>query len=131
MTKAGNLTEIVYEGSIFTIESYTNTSGKNLTIDWLEQLNISYQAKFAALFARLGDHGKIFNERKFKHLTETEQLFEFKIDSSRIICFFFVGQRVILAHGFNKKGDKTPKTEIERAHRIKHEFEQRTKYEKK
>jgi phage-related protein len=32
---------------------------------------------------------------------------------------------IILSHGFSKKGDKTPKGEIEKAEAIKREFENR------
>lgn len=94
---------------------------------WLETLSLDLQKKFAALFVRLGDHGKIWNEQKFKHLESSNQLFEFKADSGRILCFFFHGKRVILTHGFFKKGAKTPKGEIEKAHRIKEDFERRIK----
>ena len=87
------------------------------------------QQKFAALFARMGDTGKIWNERKFKHLTETDQIFEFKVEADRILCFFFIGRRLILTHGFRKAGEKTPKREIDRAEACKKYFEGRVKHE--
>lgn len=121
---------MVHEGEIFKIEAYTSESGKNLTIDWLESLSEQDQAKFATLFVRLADHGKIYNEQKFKHLTGTDQLFEFKAGSGRVISFFFTGKVVILTHGFTKKSQKTPKKEIERAEKIKKEFERRMSNEK-
>lgn len=77
----------------------------------------------------MGDMGKIWNERKFKHLTETDQIFEFKVDADRILCFFFIGRRLILTHGFRKAGDKTPKREIDRAEACKNDFERRVKHE--
>jgi phage-related protein len=70
----------------------------------------------------LADAGKLWNERKFKHLEGSEQIFEFKVDDGRVLCFFFIGQRVILTHGFSKKSAKTPKGEIERAEKLKAEF---------
>ena len=73
--------------------------------------------------------GKIWNERKFKHLTETDQIFEFKVEADRILCFFFIGRRLILTHGFRKAGDKTPKREIDRAEACKKDFEGRVKHE--
>jgi phage-related protein len=97
----------------------------------LEELPDKKQAKFAALSARLGDIGKIYNEQKFKHLTGTKQIFEFKVDDSRILTFFFAGKRMILTHGFTKKNRKTPRKEIEMAEQIKEEFEQRIRNEKK
>ena len=60
---------------------------------WLEQFPLGGQQKGAALFARMGDTGKIWNERKFKHLTETDQIFEFKVEADRILYFFFIGRQ--------------------------------------
>ena len=121
------LTRLAYDGSVFKIEFYVIPSGRALTEEWLNSLSPDYQKKFAVLFVRLGDHGKIWNEQKFKHLEGSSQIFEFKADSGRILCFFFHGKRVILTHGFFKKGAKTPKGEIERAHLLKEEFERRIK----
>jgi len=121
------LTRLAYDGSVFKIEFYVIPSGRALTEEWLNSLSPDYQKKFAVLFVRLGDHGKIWNEQKFKHLEGSKQLFEFKADSGRILCFFFHGKRVILTHGFFKKGAKTPKGEIEKAHLIKEDFERRIK----
>jgi len=39
-----------------------------------------------------------------------------------VLCFFMLGKRLVLTHGFSKKGDKTPKGEIERAEEIKKDF---------
>lgn len=43
----------------------------------------------------------------------------------RIFCFFDQGQLVVLMNRFQKKTQKTPKTEIEKALKIKKEYEQR------
>lgn len=119
------LTRLVYDGTVLRIEFYVASNGTIPAEDWLEELPLTVQQKFAALFARIGDTGKIWNERKFKHLTETEQLFEFKVEADRILCFFFVGRRLILTHGFRKGSSKTPKREIDRAETYKKDFERR------
>jgi len=121
------LTELAYDGEKFSIEFYVGLDGSIPTREWLESQPLKMQIKLAALFKYLGDIGKIFNEQKFKHLTGTDQLFEFKADQGRVLCFFFIGGRVILTHGFLKKVDKTPKSEIERAEKIKKDFEIRSK----
>ncbi|TKB66774.1 MAG: type II toxin-antitoxin system RelE/ParE family toxin [Nitrospira sp.] len=123
------LTRLVYDGTVFRIEFYVAPNGIIPAEDWLEQLPLAAQQKFAALFARMGDTGKIWNERKFKHLTETDQLFEFKVEADRVLCFFFVGRRLILTHGFKKTGDRTPKQEIDRADTYKKDFERRGRHE--
>jgi phage-related protein len=106
---------LVYDGAALRIEFYVGPNGNAPAELYLERLPHTAQQKFAALFARMGDTGKIWNERKFKHLTETDQIFEFKVETDRILCFFFVGRRLVLTHGFRKTGDKTPMREIERA----------------
>ncbi len=68
---------LVYDGAVFRVEFYVAPGGAAPAEVWLEQLPLGGQQKFAALFARMGDTGKIWNERKFKHLTETDQIFEF------------------------------------------------------
>lgn len=120
-------TKQVYQGEIFSIEFFVAGDGTALAEEWLDSQPMKMQQKFAALFKMLGDVGKVYNEQKFKHLTGTDQLFEFKVDQGRVLCFFFVGKRVILTHGFLKKGDKTPKGEIERAEKMKTEFVSRSK----
>jgi phage-related protein len=119
------VTEVAYAGEKFTVEFFVAKNGEVLVQDWLNAQAISTRQKFAALFERLGDHGSIKNERKFKHLTGTDGIFEFKDDQGRVLCFFFKGRRVILTNGFTKKGAKTPKGEIERAERLKQDFEGR------
>ena len=65
-------------------------------------------------------------EKFFKHLEGTEGLFEIRIkvgsDIFRIFCFFDEGNLVILINGFQKKTEKTPKNEIEKAERLKQKY---------
>ncbi len=116
------LTKLVYEGKALAVEFYCSLSGECFAQDWLEQQAMKKQQSFAALFAWIGDHGKIWNEQKFKHLTGSDKLFEFKSDGGRILCFFIVGKRLILTHGFTKKSNKTPPGEIQKAGKIKNDF---------
>ncbi|MFD2515395.1 type II toxin-antitoxin system RelE/ParE family toxin [Pontibacter locisalis] len=66
-------------------------------------------------------------ETYLKHLENTDGLFEIRVqqgsDIFRIFCFFNEGKLVVLANGFQKKTQKTPKKEIERALKIKGEYE--------
>jgi phage-related protein len=125
VAKKKPITTLAYSGQVFDIEFYKRESGEILAEEWLESMPSPIQEKFAALFAWMGEHGRINNEQKFKHLTGSDQIFEFKAGQGRILCFFFIGQRIILTHGCTKKGDKTPKGEIDRAEALKQEFERR------
>jgi phage-related protein len=66
-------------------------------------------------------------ETYLKHIENTDGLFEIRVqqgsDIFRIFCFFDQGQLVVIANGFQKKKQKTPKKEIERAIKIKEEYE--------
>ena len=56
----------------------------------------------------------------------TDGLYEIRVkvgsDIYRIFCFFDKGQLVILLNGFQKKSEKTPRQEIERAERLKKQY---------
>jgi phage-related protein len=62
-----------------------------------------------------------------KHIEGTDGLYEIRVQSGndiyRIFCFFDKGKLVVLANGFQKKTQRTPKSEIEKALRIKEEYE--------
>jgi phage-related protein len=61
-------------------------------------------------------------ETYLKHLEGTAGLFEIRVqlgnDIFRIFCFFDEGKLIVLANGFQKKTQKTPKQEIEKALKI-------------
>jgi len=62
-----------------------------------------------------------------EHIEGTDGLYEIRVklgsDIFRIFCFFDEGKIVVLANGFQKKTQKTRKTEIEKALKIKKEYE--------
>ena len=62
-----------------------------------------------------------------KHIEETDGLYEIRVqlgsDIFRIFCFFDKGQLVVLANGFQKKTQKTPRKEIDQALKIKQQYE--------
>ncbi len=66
-------------------------------------------------------------ETYLKHIENTDGLYEIRVqfgsDVFRIFCFFDKGKLVVLANGFQKKTQKTPKKEIEKALKIKLEYE--------
>ena len=71
---------------------------------------------------------KIVPEKHLKHLTNTDGLWEIRVSAGngifRIFCFFDDGNLNILLNGFQKKTQKTPRTEIKRAEKLKKEYYQ-------
>jgi phage-related protein len=60
------------------------------------------------------------------HMEGSDGLYEIRIEVSsnifRIFCCFDEGQLVVLFNGFQKKSQKTPKKELEKANRLKLEY---------
>lgn len=71
----------------------------------------------------------------FKQLTGQDGLFEIRIEFEsnifRVFCCFDEGNIVVLFNGFQKKSQKTPNEEIEKAARIKQEYFELKKKEKR
>lgn len=111
---------IAYKGSLRTIEYAVLRNGDMPAMNFFCSLTDNEQEKVIVLFRKYGEQGKISNEEQFKNLEDG--LWEFKRFKIRFICFFHIGGRVILTHGFIKKRDKTPREEIERAKRFRAEF---------
>jgi hypothetical protein len=85
-----------------------------------DNLNDTEKAQMLRLFNKIGEQGWIANKEQFKRIEGTE-FFEFKHFQIRMPCFFLPGNLVVITHGFRKKGNRIPPSEIDRATRIKQE----------
>ena len=69
---------------------------------------------------------EIVPERYLKHIESTTGLYKMRVrvgrDSIRIFCFFDRDKLVILINGFQKKTQKIPQREIEKALKIMEEY---------
>ena len=72
----------------------------------------------------LEENGPLLREPYSKPLDDG--IFELRAqvgtDISRVLYFFYFGGNVILTHGFIKKTQKTPASEIERAKKYRKEY---------
>jgi phage-related protein len=70
-------------------------------------------------------------EKYFKHLEGTKGLYEIRVEVEsnifRIFSFFDKGNLIVLGNGFQKKTQKTPKQELERALKIMEEYQNENK----
>jgi len=61
-----------------------------------------------------------------KHIKNSSGLYEIRVQVGnnifRIFCFFDIDNLVVIGHGFQKKTQKTPKQQIEKAEQIKREY---------
>lgn len=94
--------------------------------DFFVRQSARVRAKIVWTFNLIEELDKV-PEIYLKHIENTAGLYEIRIqagnDIFRIFCFFDKGNLVVLANGFQKKTQKTPKAEIKKALRIKQEYE--------
>ena len=98
---------------------------KNYYLDFFEKLKPEVKKKFNWTLQLIATIEKV-PEKYFKHLTGTSGIFEVRVevgsDIYRTFCFFDKGQMIILVNGFQKKSQKTPKSEIELAEKLKKQY---------
>lgn len=65
-------------------------------------------------------------EKFLKHVTGTDGLYEIRVEYQsniyRIFCCFDEGQLVVLFSGFQKKSQKTPQKEIDKAEKLMNDY---------
>jgi len=98
---------------------------KNYFEDFLKKQNKKVQDKIYKILEAI-ETLEYVPERYLKHLKGTNGLYEARIQLGsniwRIFCFFDRGKLVILLNGFQKKTQKTPKKEIDKAIRLMKQY---------
>lgn len=99
---------------------------KNYFQDFFETLNDKAKEKTLWTLELIEELPRI-PETYLKHIAGTDGIYEIRVQQGsniyRIFCFFDEGQLIIAISGFQKKNQKTPKKEIEKALAIKKEYE--------
>jgi phage-related protein len=116
---------IAYQGVEYTIEWYFDAGGKSLAQEYFDELEKNRQKKVFNLFRLMAEGGKVFNTEKFRY--EGDQVYAFKPVPDRFLCFFFSGSKIIVTNAFEKKTDKLPVKEKERALKYRDDYMTRTK----
>jgi phage-related protein len=104
---------------------------ENYFLDFYKKQNKKVKDKILYTFELIKQVDRI-PERFFKHISGTDGLYEIRIEVQsniyRIFCCFDEGKLIVLLNAFQKKTQKTPKKEIEKALRLKKQyFEQKDK----
>jgi hypothetical protein len=118
--------EVLYKGKFHSVELAITSNGRCPAKEFLDGLSNLDKAKILRIIKRLADfEGNVTNREQFKKI-EGEDFFEFKNFQIRMPCYFHADGRVIITHGFIKKGDSIPPAQIERMKRIRDEYEEKT-----
>ena len=97
----------------------------NYFIDFYISLDLSIQEKIEYVFKVIRTMDRI-PQKFLMHIEGTEGLYEIRIKESsniyRVFCCFDAGRVVILFNGFQKKSQKTPRKEIDKALQIMQDY---------
>lgn len=98
---------------------------KEYFLDFYRTLDDKVKAKIQYVFELIRQVDRE-PEKFLAPISGSDGLFEIRIEYQsniyRVFCCFDKGQIVVLFNGFQKKTQKTPKEEIERAVRLKKEY---------
>ncbi len=114
-------------GTKFAVE-YACTRGRVFHVErFLDNLEPRRRARIEQVIHRYHQQGKVFNRDLVKKLQgDARPLLEFRRDSVRIFFYFPQERRghIVLLTGFEKKGNRTPRSQIKRALNLMKEYEE-------
>jgi len=113
----------------FQCHYYQTGSGRSPIEEFIDSLSFNTQRKF---FAKIGWLEETGHKLPFPHTKKiAEDLYELRFEGEdgavRILYFFYLGNKIILLHGFKKKTEKTPKKDLELADDRRKDFLSRVK----
>ncbi|HBS87775.1 MAG: addiction module toxin RelE [Bacteroidetes bacterium GWF2_38_335] len=98
---------------------------KNYYLDFFETLRPEVKKKFNWTLQLISVIENV-PKKYFDHMSGTSGLFEIRVEVGnniyRVFSFFDEGKLIILINGFQKKTNKTPKKEIEKAEKLKKQY---------
>jgi phage-related protein len=94
-------------------------------LDFFNEQTKEVQKKFNWTFGLIETIDRV-PTKFFKHIEGTEGIYEIRVEVAnniyRAFAFFDEGKLIVVANAFQKKSQKTPKSEIEIAIKIKEEY---------
>ena len=116
----------------FEVSFYEKEDGSKPVQEFLDSLDLKMRAKMIGTIEMLKKNGNQLRAPYFKPLDDG--IMELRAivgtNTSRVLYFFVIGQRVVLTNGFIKKTQKTPKKEIELAKKYRENYLERERQKK-
>jgi phage-related protein len=109
---------------VFDVEYYEKPDGSFPAEEFILEQDNKMKAKLFKLLELLEERGNELREPYSKFLDDG--VFEIRARQSknitRVLYFFTVGKKIILTHGFTKKTQKTPPSEVELAKKYRRNY---------
>ena len=108
---------------------YQTDDGKEPALEYLRTLNEKQFDKVYEVFRLIQEEDGRVPRQFFQKMRSTDGLWEIRVsfagDAFRFLSFFDRGALIVVAHGFTKKTQKTPRKEIRTAEQRKKDYERR------
>jgi len=111
-------------GAKFVLCAVAKEDGECPVRVFIDGLQPRDRKRLVALLDSSANYGPPRNSEKCKKIEGTDGLFEFKSFQDRIPWFYDGKEedgrgRIVMTHGFKKKGDRTPRAEMNRAEGVR------------
>ena len=111
----------------FEVEYFEKEDGTYPAEEFILSQDVKMRAKLFRLLELLEEKGNTLREPYYKSLDAG--IFEIRpkkgSNITRVLYFFYIGNKIILTNGFIKKSQKTPPSEIDLAKKYRAEYEKR------
>ena len=111
----------------FEVEYFEKEDGTYPAEEFILSQDVKMRAKLFRLLELLEEKGNTLREPYSKALDDG--IFEIRAKQgsniTRVLYFFYIGNKIILTNGFIKKSQKTPPSEIDLAKKYRAEYEKR------
>ena len=111
----------------FEVEYFEKEDGTYPAEEFILSQDVKMRAKLFRLLELLEEKGNTLREPYSKSLDDG--IFEIRAKQgsniTRVLYFFYLGNKIILTNGFIKKSQKTPPSEIDLAKKYRAEYEKR------
>ena len=111
----------------FEVEYFEKEDGTYPAEEFILSQDVKMRAKLFRLLELLEEKGNTLLEPYSKSLDDG--IFEIRAKQgsniTRVLYFFYIGNKIILTNGFIKKSQKTPPSEIDLAKKYRAEYEKR------
>lgn len=111
----------------FEVEYFEKEDGTYPAEEFILSQDVKMRAKLFRLLELLEEKGNTLREPYSKSLDDG--IFEIRAKQgsniTRVLYFFYIGNKIILTNGFIKKSQKTPPSEIDLAKKYRAEYEKR------
>lgn len=118
---------VFYEGEKFQVEFYFNEKGEMPAREYFDTADRQIKIKLLALVKYIAEHGKLFDETKFRIVDTKEKIYEFKPLAERFFNFFYEGKKIMITNAYRKKGQKVDKRDLAKAINLKKDYDLRVK----